>query len=138
MSESTRNIKTVIESVRDTGDKNHVLPENLHDQHPSYADILIGIQNLARSIAEVKESIVNSAKQPNDLLTTIEAAEYCRVTDEVILRWRQTGLPYLKEGKGFTFRRGELDRFMEGLKKKETPVSIHKFIPRRNHAHENL
>ena len=48
-----------------------------------------------------------------DLLTSAELAEYFKVTEQTIYKWRKEGVPLIKIGREYRY---ELDKVMEWLK----------------------
>lgn len=69
---------------------------------------ILEIKDLKKAITELRQSL-----GPDSMLTTQEAAEYMRVHPQEILRWSAVGLPHYKIGKGFRFRKDDLDRFVD-------------------------
>lgn len=59
---------------------------------------------------------INSALR-GDRLTTAEAAKYLGVSDGTLNTWRSTGrfvIPFLKVGGKVFYRKGDLDKFLDG------------------------
>ena len=80
------------------------------------AVILGALRNLRDEISALREQL-RYHDHPEPMLTTKEAAEYLKVHPQEILRWVKCGLPYYETGRGWKFRRGEIDKFIQKFKK---------------------
>ena len=73
------------------------------------------IQELRCEILQLKDMLRSRDRTPDDILTTQEAAEYLRVAPNRIRSFVRVGLRTIAIGKGFTFRRGDLDEWIKNF-----------------------
>lgn len=52
------------------------------------------------------------------ILTTMEAAQYLRVSERTLIRWRNAreGPPWTKVGRRVAYRQGDLERWLESCR----------------------
>ena len=87
----------------------------MHDGFDARA--LIVLREIKDLLADINESARSNRVDPDELLSTEQAASLCGVHKKVILRWAKIGLPFYDMGKGLKFNRRELSTFSEGFHK---------------------
>lgn len=63
---------------------------------------------------------------PDDLLTTDEVAKILNIASGSVInmRWRRTGLPYIKVGASVRYRRSAVDQFIEKNTRSVTDLDL--------------
>lgn len=72
---------------------------------------------LTQKLDHIQELLVDTInRDPGKIMTTEEVAEFCSVSRREVLRWKESGLPCYAMGKGFRFKREDVEAFRERFK----------------------